>query len=226
MELKKNPKHDLHRYRTMLFATGLIISLSILYIAFQWRVELVDPIVYKPRPINDEVIFVVPVTNVKEPERPKPIKTVFREVPTRFVEGLPEPESIQPQVDVADTPAYAAPLVVALPPEPDGDQIIDFASDQPLPKGGYAAFYDYLRKNIKYPRRAQQLGIEGKVFVQFVVEKDGTLSQLKVVKGIGAGCDEEAMRVLQNTSWIAGKQRARNVRVRMVLPVTFALHKR
>jgi protein TonB len=68
------------------------------------------------------------------------------------------------------------------------------------------------------------MGVEGKVFVQFVVDKDGTLTDIKAVKGIGAGCDEEAVRVLKAApKWKPGKQRGRPVKVRMILPITFKL---
>ena len=62
--------------------------------------------------------------------------------------------------------------------------------------GGFKAFYDYVGKNLHYPRKAKQLGIEGRVFVQFVVEKDGSLTDIQVIKGIGGGCDEETVRVI------------------------------
>lgn len=77
-----------------------------------------------------------------------------------------------------------------------------------------------------YPHRAQRMGIEGWVFVEFVVERDGSLTDIKVVKGIGGGCDDEAIRVIsQAPKWNAGKQRGRSVRVRMVMPIMFKLLK-
>jgi protein TonB len=85
-------------------------------------------------------------------------------------------------------------------------------------------FYKYVSKNIEYPKQARRMGIEGKVFVQFVVDKDGSLSDVKVIKGIGAGCDEEAIRVLKESpKWTPGKQRGRPVRVRMSLPIFFKI---
>jgi protein TonB len=77
---------------------------------------------------------------------------------------------------------------------------------------------------MKYPAQARRMGIEGKVFVEFVVDKDGTLTEVKTVKGIGAGCDEEAVRVIQSApKWKPGKQRGRPVKVRMILPIIFKL---
>ena len=78
---------------------------------------------------------------------------------------------------------------------------------------------------MKYPSQARRMGIEGRVFVQFVVDKDGTVTEVKSVKGIGAGCDEEAERVLRmSPKFKPGKQRGRSVKVRMVLPIIFRLN--
>ena len=86
------------------------------------------------------------------------------------------------------------------------------------------AFYDFVSSKFSYPRQARELRIEGKVFVQFVIEKDGTITDIVVVKGIGGGCNEEAIRVVEMApAWIPGKQRGKPVRVRMVLPITFKL---
>ncbi len=90
--------------------------------------------------------------------------------------------------------------------------------------GGMDAFYKYVSKEMRYPLDARKKGIEGKVYVQFVVEKDGSISQVEAVKGIGGGCDEEAERVIRNSpAFNPGKQRGMPVRVRMVMPVLFKI---
>lgn len=110
------------------------------------------------------------------------------------------------------------------PPEEEVDEIFTIVEDQPVPNGGMSAFYKYVGDKLKYPAQARRMGIEGKVFVQFVVDKDGTLTEVKAVKGIGAGCDEEAVRVIKGApKWKPGKQRGRSVKVRMILPITFKL---
>jgi protein TonB len=77
---------------------------------------------------------------------------------------------------------------------------------------------------MKYPAQARRMGVEGKVFVQFVIGKDGAISDVKVLKGIGAGCDEEAIRVVQSSpSWNPGKQRGKAVKQRYTLPIIFKL---
>lgn len=109
-------------------------------------------------------------------------------------------------------------------PEETADEIFTIVEQKPEPNGGLKAFYDYVGANLKYPAKASRMGIEGRVFVEFVVEKDGTLTDIRVVKGIGADCDEEAVRVLANAPrWKPGKQRGNPVRVRMVMPIMFKL---
>ena len=104
------------------------------------------------------------------------------------------------------------------------DEIFTIVEDQPTPPGGMSAFYKYVATSLRYPAQARRMGIEGKVFVQFVVGKDGTLTDVQAIKGIGAGCDEEAVRVISRAKkWSPGKQRGRPVRVRMILPITFKL---
>lgn len=104
------------------------------------------------------------------------------------------------------------------------DQVFLMVEEQPEFTGGNKAFAKYLRKNLKYPKKARRMGIEGKVFVEFVVNKDGSLADIEIIKGIGGGCDEEAVRVLKNSpKWIPGKQRGKSVRVKMSVPIVFRL---
>ena len=105
----------------------------------------------------------------------------------------------------------------------EGD-VFTVVEELPEFEGGMDAFYRYIANEMKYPLQARQQGVEGRVDVQFVVEKNGTLSDVKAVKGIGAGCDDEAVRVVQNSpAFKPGSQRGRVVRVRMVLPIVFKL---
>lgn len=95
---------------------------------------------------------------------------------------------------------------------------------QPSFVGGLTEFYKFLNKNLKYPSAAQRSNTEGKVFMTFVVEKDGSISDVNVLKGIGFGCDEEATRVIKMMpKWIAGQQNGRNVRVKFTMPIIFKL---
>lgn len=107
-----------------------------------------------------------------------------------------------------------------------GDALISTELLEKYPEfpGGMEAFAKYLRKNLRYPDRAVQAGIQGRVFVSFVVEKDGRLTDVKVLRGIGYGCDEEATRVLKKSPlWNPGIQNKREVRVLYTIPLVFQM---
>ncbi|MDF9799382.1 TonB family protein [Catalinimonas alkaloidigena] len=104
-------------------------------------------------------------------------------------------------------------------------ELFTVVEEQPEFVGGMDAFYRYIGNEISYPLQARQQGIEGRVFVQFVVERDGSLTEVKAVRGISEDCDAEAVRVIRNApAFKPGKQRGKPVRVRMVMPIVFKLN--
>ncbi|MDF9799826.1 TonB family protein [Catalinimonas alkaloidigena] len=107
---------------------------------------------------------------------------------------------------------------------PDPDGIYTVVENQPEPEGGIKEFYQHIGQNLKYPAQARRMGIEGKVFVQFVVNEYGELSEFQTLKGIGAGCDNAAIEALQSApAWNPGTTQGKPVKVRMVMPITFKL---
>ena len=103
-------------------------------------------------------------------------------------------------------------------------EIFTVVEEQPGYPGGDEARIKYLQENIKYPEEAKELGVQGKVFVTFVVEVDGSITDVRVLRGIGSGCDEEAIRVVKSMpKWVPGKQRGVPVRVQFNLPIKFTL---
>lgn len=103
-------------------------------------------------------------------------------------------------------------------------EVFQVVENQPIPQEGMNEFFNYISQNMKYPEQAKKAGVEGKVFVQFVVAKDGSLEDVKTLKGIGAGCDKEALRVIESApAWIAGTIGGKPVKTKMVLPITFKL---
>ena len=103
-------------------------------------------------------------------------------------------------------------------------EIFTVVEEQPGYPGGDEARIKFLQENIKYPEEAKELGVQGKVFVTFVVEVDGSITDVRVLRGIGAGCDEEAIRVVKSMpKWVPGKQRGVPVRVQFNLPIKFTL---
>jgi TonB family protein len=96
--------------------------------------------------------------------------------------------------------------------------------EAPVPSGGLESFYKFVGKTLKYPSKARRMGQEGKVFVEFAVHQDGVVRDVKVIKGIGEECDDEAARVIAlSPKWTPGLQRGVPVKTRMVLPLTFSL---
>ncbi len=125
-------------------------------------------------------------------------------------------ESKTPQIGPADISARKLGL--------DGEVIFDVVETQPEPQGGMSAWNQYLAKNLSYPAQARRLGIEGTVIVVFLVNSDGSISDVDILRGIGGGADEEAIRVVENApNWTPGSQKDRVVNTRMRLPIRFRL---
>ncbi|MCK9422782.1 MAG: energy transducer TonB [Bacteroidales bacterium] len=126
-----------------------------------------------------------------------------------------------PTEDVEVQVKEEAPKVIETPVQAE---IFTVVEEQPGYPGGEEARISFLQSNIKYPEEAKELGIQGKVFVTFVVEVDGSITDVRVLRGIGGGCDEEAIRVVKSMpKWIPGKQRGVPVRVQFNLPIKFTL---
>lgn len=105
------------------------------------------------------------------------------------------------------------------------DSIVDQVDVQPEFVGGTSAFYDYLNRNLRYPHEARRSRVEGTLYVQFVVAKDGSIRNIEVFKGLGYGCDAEAIRVMEaSPNWSIGYHQGKPVNVRMMLPVVFKLN--
>ncbi len=223
MEAKKNPKVDLNGKVNLFLSIGLVISLLGVITAFEWKFydegELMDL-----GQVSDEFedVMEIPPTEQPPPPPPKIQQPEIIEVPDE--EEIEEEIEVDLDVEITEE-TVVEDLVFEDPVEEEvAEEIFTIVEDQPEPRGGMAAFYEYVSKNLKYPAQARRMGIEGKVFVEFIVDKDGSITNVKAIKGIGAGCDEEATRVIAKApKWKPGKQRGRPVKVRMILPITFKL---
>ena len=117
-------------------------------------------------------------------------------------------------------------VLVVTATEPTGEEVFEITEIQPKPAGGMEGWMNYLVESIKYPEEAKERGIEGTVVMAFIVNSDGTISDIETLRGIGGGCDQEAMRVIQNApKWTPGQLGGKAVRVRMRLPLQFKLPK-
>jgi protein TonB len=224
MEPKKNPKKDLNRKRTLFLQIGLVISLTIVFVAFEWKTyEIQENILSGINSIQiDQEI--VQVTQQEQPEPPKAPQV------TTILEVIDGDEIIQDEINISieDRPDQAAqtyvPVSIEEAPEPVAEEIFTFVEEYPEFLGGEKALYEYIKNNVNYSELAIKTNIEGTVYVEFVVEKDGSISDVKVLRGIGGGCDEEAVRVVKSMpKWKPGKQRGQPVRVYYTLPIDFKI---
>ncbi len=217
METKKERTVDLERKRNLHLTIGLLLSVSLVTFAFEWRTALRPMVDIPEGEVIEHILPPVPIT-VQEP--PKPKIAEIRIVPV-------EDDKVIVDDITFDLPSFDDPVdepVFIEPPKETSEEIHLIVEEQPSFPGGEQGFYTYVSKHLDYPKQAIRHGVEGKVYVQFVVDTDGSLSDIQVLKGIGAGCDAEALRVLQNSPpWNPGKQRGRAVRVRMTIPIIFRL---
>lgn len=167
------------------------------------------------------------------PPPPPTIETVKFTPPVVVDRELEEEEQPPPQEQLSETNVGVVTQegdenATELPPEepvdPDAGKIFTYVEEQPTFPGGESAMYEYLQRNIKYPALARENGITGRVFITFVVGSDGQIRDVKILRGIGAGCDEEALRVVRNMPpWKPGKQNGRSVNVQFNMPINFTL---
>ncbi|MBA4851303.1 energy transducer TonB [Emticicia sp. BO119] len=205
------------------------------------KVTIVDlhPSLIKP----DEIPPVVPLP---EPEPPKEIVEVKKEkfmepkvVETTEMEEVPPTQAelevaVISNVDkegkettdiITETPpVIAPPAEVKIAEIEESNETFLHVEIQPTFVGGASEMYKFLGKALKYPSQAQRNNVEGRVYMSFIVEKDGSITDVQIAKGVGFGLDEEATRVVKlMPKWIPGKQNGRNVRVKFTIPVTFKL---
>jgi len=229
MEVKKMPKLDLEGKRPIGLLIGLTIAIILLWGASQIKIPKTT--------INNRIVSadveeeMVPITMQKErkaSEDPKMEET-----------GLPMPSTdnyakqVAEEMDNSYPPAEEARTIVITShysvqftqqEEPEKEENIQFTEYQPEFPGGQAALLEYLRRNVRYPAAAQENGIQGRVIVQFVVNRDGSVTDPAVVRGVCPVLDREALRVVASMPrWRPGMQGGRPVRATYAVPVSFKL---
>ncbi len=167
------------------------------------------------------------------PPPPPPTIETVKFTPPVVVDRQVEEEQPPPQEKLSETNVGVVTQAgdenaVEPPPEvvadPDAGKVYSYVEEMPTFPGGEAALYEYLQRNIKYPPLARENGITGKVFIGFVVDKEGKIGDIKILRSLGAGCDEEALRVIKSMpGWKPGKQNGRTVAVSYSMPINFSL---
>ncbi len=222
MEPKKNPEVDIEKKRGMLFTIGLLGALAFILIAFEWAQFERSAANLGQLNLDIEEEEMIPITQQQPPPPPPPPPPK-----TTILEIVEDDEEIEEEIEIEDTEMdenmEIEPIVVE-EEEYEEPEIFTIVEDMPSFPGGEGALFKYLGENIKYPAMAKDAGITGTVFVTFVVKEDGSVSGVRVLRGIGGGCDEEAVRVVQAMpKWKPGKQRGKAVRVQYNLPIRFVL---
>lgn len=222
MESKKNTKVDLKKWYGTLLNLGLVTSVGLTLLAFEWKSYPTGEL----KEINsfNEVWDIIDIPQTIQSPPPPPQQAIeLIEQPNEI-----EIDDLSIEIDVFTTETEELPEIVlpeSAPKVDIADEIVDFTEVQATFKGGMEAWFAYLRKNLNYPNQARRLGIEGTVLVRFVVNKDGSVQDVEVLRGVGGGCDLEATEVIQNSpAWNPGKMRGLPVRSRIVIPIKFQLN--
>lgn len=225
MEEKKSPKANLENKKLMFTQIGLIISLLIAWLAFEHKNydkrEIDSSLLNREIAVDEEMVEITK----QEEQKPQPVEVPKQTTQLEIVQDDVEVEDIEINAEVDQTEVledYVAPEIEE--EEVVEQEIFQIVEEMPAYPGGDQKLMEYIAKNIKYPQIARESGIQGRVFVGFVVEPDGSVSNVKLLRGIGGGCDEEAMRVIKSMpKWKPGKQRGKAVRVSYQIPVNFRL---
>jgi protein TonB len=240
----KYPEVDVFQFSNTFFNIGLMVAIGLTILAFSWTTY--EKEVFIPDgalELDEEIEIEPPRTAEPPPPPPPPPPPVIQEVPEELIEEEEQVEftdqSIEETTVVEAPPVQAAPPPPPPPPppQPKVEEIFKVVEDMPRFPGcedisskderkkcAEQKMLEYIYKNIKYPAIARENGVEGTVVITFVVEKDGTITDAKVARDIGAQCGQEALSVVEKMpKWVPGKQRGRAVRVQFNLPVKFKL---
>ena len=223
MELKKSPKADLNNKRGLLLEIGLVVSLLLVIAAFaytpkEYRIEIVTEYV---APVEEEITEVTR-QDQKPPEAPKKVEV---KVITDMLEVVTNDTKITTDVDFAefDENTEVIQQVEVKEEVIEDDQPFLIAETMPSFQGGdLNKFRAWVQQNIRFPQIALENGIQGRVVLSFVIEKDGRLTNIPVLQSPDRSLSDEAIRVLSKSpKWSPGKQRNQVVRVKYTLPVDF-----
>jgi protein TonB len=226
MELKKNPKVDLRKYSGIFLEVGFVLSLGIMLLAFNitQRDKMAGDLGELENVMAEEEI--IPITRQQEitpPPPPEPPKA------TEVLNIVEDDVEIEDELEIEDTEADASTAVQIVEIEEEAEeeeaQVFFIVENIPEFPGGDLELRKHIAQNVQYPEIAKENGIQGRVFVQFVVNHKGEIEQVKVVRGVEAALDREAVRVISSLpKWKPGSQRGKPVRVSFTVPINFQLN--
>ena len=217
MEPKKNPDISLEKKKGLFFQIGLVISLVIVLGAFEWKSY--DKVAYNLGQLNlddlEEEIIPITKQEVKPPPPPPP--------PPEVIEIVEDDVEIEDEIEIEDTESDEDVEIEI--EEEDDEEFFMVVENMPEFPGGDLGLMKYIQKNVKYPAIAKEYNITGKVYVSFIVDKKGSVTNVKIVRGVDKNLDAEAMRVVKSLpKYKPGKQRGKSVRVMFTIPINFTLN--
>ena len=223
MEVKKNPEVYLENKKSFYFLVGLMFSLGVVLIAFEWSKPEQEAGKLGQLDLQLEEEEMIPITQQTPPPPPPPPPQ------TTLIEIVEDDEEIEEELEIEDTEDDEDDMIefVDIPDEVvEEPQIFTIVEENPAFPGGEKALFAYLGKNTKFPAIAKDAGIQGIVYVQFVVMEDGSINpdMVTILRGVHPALDQEAIRVVKSMpKWSPGKQRGKPVRVYYKLPFRFTL---
>jgi len=224
MERRKTSKADLENKRGLFLQIGLVFTLFLVWGALEWRTFDRDLGVEIIRDVLEDDEMIIQTEHPPPPPPPPPPQEIITEL--IIVDDDVEVEELIIDVEIDEREfitEWVAP-VMEEEVEVESDEVFVIVEDMPGFPGGDVEMRRFLQQNIRFPQLAREAGIQGTVFVQFTVERDGSITNVRVARGIGGGCDEEAIRVVSMMPrWTPGKQRGRPVRVNISMPIRFTL---
>lgn len=229
MELKKAPKADLERSKRIFLMFGLVVALGVVLLAFEWksRPSQVSSLGnLEVAEVEDEVIPITRQEQVQPPPPPPPPQVIeVLKIVDDNVDILDDMSLFDSEAD-KETFIDVAPVIQTVKEEEEEEeaQVFFIVEEMPEFPGGEAALRRFIANSIKYPQIAQENGIQGRVYVQFVVDRDGSITNASVARGVDPSLDKEALRVVNSLpKWKPGMQRGKPVKVSYTVPINFVL---
>jgi len=226
MELKKNPKVDLGKYSGLFLEIGFVFSLGMMLLAFnmtQSEKSTGDLGQLENVVAEEEIIPITRQEEVKPPPPPEPPKA------TEVLNIVEDDVEIEDELSIEDTEGGQSTAVQIVAIEEEAEeaeaQVFFIVENMPEFPGGDLELRKHIAQNVQYPEIAKENGIQGRVFIQFVVNQKGEIEQVKVVRGVDPALDKEAIRVISSLpKWKPGSQRGKPVRVSFTVPINFQLN--
>lgn len=222
---KKTEKADLERKKGLFLQIGFIFAFGLVLLAFEWTTNPEEVEGFQQQDNSEVVQENVPITRQEEQKPPPPPPPKSTDVLNIVENDVQIDDELMLEETEADQDTRVQIDAFQEEEEEENDQIFMIVEDPPQFKGGgINAFRTYVQKNAKYPTEAQENGIEGRVYIKFVVDTDGDLSNIAVLRGVDPVLNQEAVRVIKKApKWEPGKQRGKPVRVQFTIPVVFNL---